>query len=203
MTTMQQPVDSAAPGAIQKEAASAVWGRNLKRFAIGLLILSVLFALTYAYGWYNAYQLSTRFLRDANQSYEEGDYLNALTGREVYNEEEEQYQEIGGYLNVERIWSHRFSWPTPDLVAQARQRSEEIIQQRLTVAQAEQYVQANIGKQAPYLAEIYFRLGELYLEQGDEVAARDIFESIPEFFSGSEDLIQQAEQHLDQLDTSE
>lgn len=203
MTTMQQPVDSAAPAAIQKETASAVWGRYLKRSAIGLLILSVLFAVTYAYGWYNAYRLSTRFLRDANQSYEEGDYLNALTGREIYNEEEERYQEIGGYLNVERIWSHRFSWPTPDLVARAQQRSEEIIQQRITVAQAEQYVQANIGKQAPYLADIYLRLGELYLEQGEEVAARDIFESIPKFFSGREDLIQQAEQHLDQLDTSQ
>ena len=203
MTTMQQPVESAASDATQKEAQVVTWHDFLKRFLIGLLLLLLLFAGTYAYGWYNAYQLSSRFLSDADQSYQEGNYLEALTGREIYNQEAQQYQNIGGYIDVERIWSHRLSWPVPDLAQQAKQRSEEIIQERLTVAQAEQYIQANIGKQAPYFAEIYLQLGELYLQEGDEMAARDIYESVPELFPRRKDLIQKADQKLAQLGSSQ
>lgn len=203
MTTMQQPVESAAPDVIQKEAKAATWPLFLTRFAIGLLIIILLFAGTYALGWYNAYRLSSRFLEDADQSYQEEDYLEALTGSEVYNQEAQQYENIGGYIDVERIWSHRLSWPVPGLVQKASERSSEIINERLTVAQAEQYVQANIGRPAPYFAEIYFRLGELYLQEGDEMSAREIYESIPELFPRRADLIEDAERRLVQLNDSQ
>lgn len=203
MTTMQQPAESAAPDVIQKEAVGSAWLDFLKALGLVLLALTLLFAVMYAYGWYRAYRLSHKFLADADAYYREGEYLNALTGREVYNEDEEQYEQIGGYIDVERIWSHRYSWPAPDIIQTARERSNEIINERLTAAEAEQYIQANIGREAPYFAEIYFRLGELYLQEGDEMGAREIYESMPQLFPRRQDLIQAAEEQLAQLESSE
>ncbi|MGC9467204.1 MAG: hypothetical protein ACP5HS_01305 [Anaerolineae bacterium] len=203
MTTIQQPTATLGGGAAEPEAEVGANGGVPISLTIGLPFVLLLFAGTYILGWYNAYRLSIRFLENANQSYQEGQYLEALTGGEVYNEEEQQYEQLGGYIDVERIWSHRYSWPKPGLVGDAEQRIDEIISQHLTIAQAEQYIQANIGKNAPHFAEIYLRLGELYLQEGDEMAARDIFESVPELFPRLEDLIQEAQKYLEELEQSQ
>jgi hypothetical protein len=203
MTTIQQPWagDTAAPDATQPEAAAATQGGFAKRLLIIVLLVLLLIAGTYAFGWWNAYRLSHRFLADAHTSYEEGNYLVALTGREAYDAEALQYVRTGGYIDVERIWSHRYSWPTPDLVEEAEQRSHEIIYQRLTAQQAEQYIQANIGRSSPpYFGEIYLHLGDLYLREGDEMAAREIYESVPELFPRRALLIEAAMERLEQLE---
>jgi hypothetical protein len=86
------------------------------------------------------------------------------------------------------------------MVERARQRSAEIVQQRLTIEEAEDYIRANTGRPAPYFGEIYLRLGELYEQDGDPRSAREIYESIPSLFSNRPDLIEQAQAHLNRLE---
>jgi hypothetical protein len=198
MAASLQPPSAGGPaaGAIQPEAAAAA-GRSLfKRVALIVLAVAVLFAGAYALAWYNAYRLSARFGRDADAAYAQGDYLQALVGGEKFDPQTNRNVKIGGYLNVEKVWSSGTSWPEPSIVTRARERSQEIINQRLTIPMAEQYIRANTGRPAPYFAEIYLRLGELYEQDGDLVSARDIYESISELFPNRPDLIEQAKAHL-------
>ena len=202
MTTMQRPAaETAAPDATQPEAVAATRGRFWKRLIIGVLLVLLLIAATYAFGWFNAYRLSERFLANADASYEAGDYLIALTGRETFDADAEQYVRTGGYIDVERIWSDRYSWPRPGLIERAKERSHEIIYQHLTAAQAEQYIQANIGRASPpYFGEIYLHLGDLYMREGDEMAAREIYESVSELFPRRALLIEAALERLERME---
>ncbi|HWQ83216.1 MAG TPA: hypothetical protein VN363_01540, partial [Anaerolineales bacterium] len=95
-----------------------------------------------------------------------------------------------------------YSYPVPGAVEQAKERIQETIYQYLTIAQAERYIQSNIGKPAPYFGEIYLRLGELYEQEGDLLAARELYESIPELFPNRADLLELAETHLKRLGDS-
>lgn len=200
MTTSIQPATALrAPGApAGAEPASSAAHFPWRWVWVPLLVL-FLFGSTYILAWYNAYQLTGRFVRDADASYAAGAYLDALVGYQTFDPQVNQYVNVGGYLAVERIWSAPYSWPQPAAVEHAQQRSQEIIQQRLTMAEAERYIRANIGRPAPYFGEIYLRLGELYEESGNLVDAREIYESIPNLFANRPDLIERAREHLARL----
>jgi hypothetical protein len=201
-TSMQTP--TLAPIPVKAESAGPIatppktsFG---KRLLIGLLILSATFLVTYALAWYNANLLATRFLKDSDASFASGDYLNALVGFQTFDPKTNQYLNNGGYLNVEKIWSSSFSWPQPAYVQRALNRSQEIINQKLTVQQAEQYIIDNTGRPGtPYFAEIYLRLGELYEQNGDTKDALDVYNSYASQFPDRKDLIEQAQQHLTRL----
>jgi len=184
----------------KKAAAAAASARFRKRFLLGLLILTATFLVTYVLAWYNANQLATRFLQDSEATYNAGDYLKALVGYQKFDDRTNKYINYGGFLNVEKIWSSRYSWPQPPYVQQAVKRSQEIIGQKLTVQQAEQYIQDNKCRQGtPYFAEIYLRLGELYEQNGDTQEAIDIYQSNASQFPDRKDLSEQAQQHLAKL----
>ncbi len=169
---------------------------------IALLVI-VLFAGTYAFAWYNAYGLTNRFIEDANASFAAGEYLDALIGGQTFDQTENRYVTRGGYIPVERMWSASYSWPTPAAVQVAQARIQEIIEQHLTVEAAEQYIQANTGRpSAPYFGDIYLRLGELYAAAGYPRDAEDIYTSIPTLFPNRPDLIERANQHLEELPTT-
>jgi hypothetical protein len=200
MTTSIQPstlsttTGVTATAAKERETARAAW-----RWVWILLAVVLVFGATYALSWYNAYRLTERFVRDANATYDAGAYLDALVGYQTFDPDTNEYVTIGGYLAVEKIWSGRYSWPQPAAVQHAQARSQEIIERRMTIAEAEQYIQANIGKPAPYFGEIYLRLGELYEESGSLPDAREIYESISDLFPDRPDLIQRAQEHLARL----
>ena len=84
--------------------------------------------------------------RDSEASFKAGDYLKALVGYQKFDATTNKYINYGGYLNVEKIWSSPYSWPQPPYLQQAVQRSQEVISQKLTVQQAEQYIQENTGR---------------------------------------------------------
>lgn len=196
MTTPLQPTPPAA--------APVSRARLGKRFLLGLIILAAVFVITYALAWYNANQLATRFYQDSETSFNNGDYLRALVGYQEFDETTNRYINFGGYLNVEKIWSNRYSWPQPPYLQQAVQRSAEVINQKLTVEQAEQYIMENTGRPGtPYFAEIYLRLGELYEQNGDNRDAVDVYESFPSQFPNRPDLIEKAQQHLERLQNQE
>jgi len=191
-TTIQAPPVPAA-------AAVARRSRNWGRPALIIAIILVAIAATYTYAWYNANTLSAQYLSDADASYQAGKYLDALVGSESFDKARNSYVTKGGYLQVEKIWSDSYSWPRSADYDKAKARTDEIINQRITLDQAEQFVEANTGKKNPYFGVIYLRLGELYEKDGDKKDAQDIYSSIPDLFAGESDLIAQAKDHLARL----
>ena len=198
MTASIQP-PSVSPAA-QPEAVAAVRPGFLRRALLVAILTVLIFALTYAFAWFNASRLSTRFLEDADAAYNQGEYLESLVGAEQFDPQINEYVKQGGYLNVEKIWSSSYSWPAPSELEWASQRTQEIVNERLTIEMAEEYIRANTGRPAPYFAEIYLRLGELYEQEGDLRSARDIYESILELFPNRPDLIEKAKAHLERLE---
>ena len=195
-TPTSGPEEAVTEAAGEASALSVLSGRVLWI----ILVLVVLFGGAYALAWYNANQLTTRFMRDANAQYDKGNYMDALVGGEEFNQQSNDYVKIGGYFDVLKIWSSRFSWPRPPAYQQAQKRAQDIIYKRLTVAEAEQYIQSNIGRRAPpFFGEIYLRLGELYEQEGDTADAIDVYQSMESLFPNRPDLIQQAQAHLKRL----
>ena len=198
MATSIQP-SSVSPAA-QPEAAAVVRPGFLRRALLIAFLAGLLFALTYAFAWFNASRLSARFIKDADAAYNQGEYLESLVGAERFDPQINQYVKQGGYLDVEKIWSSSYSWPAPPELERASQRTQEIVNQLLTIEMAEEYIRANTGRPAPYFGEIYLRLGELYEQEGDLRSAQDIYESILELFPNRPDLIEKAQAHLERLE---
>jgi tetratricopeptide (TPR) repeat protein len=161
--------------------------------------LVVIFVFTYTLAWWSAYHLSQTYLDDADASYNDGRYLDALLGYEEYDRAQSKYVQYGGYIQVQRIWSNDYAVPAPAPVERAEERIDEIIEERLTTADAEQFVQENIGRSNPYMGIIYVRLGELYEADGQLRDAEDIYESVPDLFPNDQDLIERAMANLERL----
>lgn len=176
--------------------------RSFRRLyaVLGVLLIA---AGTYAFAWYRAYSLSLRFMENAAGSFAEGEYLNALTGYEEFDEARNRYVYRGGYGQVARIWEDPYAWPRPTEVAEAQRRTDEIIQERLTLDDAETFIEANVGQRNPYLGRIYLRTGELYEEAGDTDDAADVYEEVAELFPNDAALIAQAEAHLERLEAAD
>ena len=192
---------SVSPAA-QPEAAAAVRPGFLRRALQLALLAGLIFALTYAFAWFNASRLSARFIQDADATYSQGEYLESLVGAERFDPQINQYVKQGGYLDVEKIWSSSYSWPMPPELERASQRAQEIVNQRLTIEMAEEYIRANTGRPAPYFAEIYLRLGELYEQEGDQRSAIEIYRDVIDLFPGRADLASKATEHLTRLNVA-
>ena len=192
---------SVSPAA-QPEAAAAVRPGFLRRALLVALLAGLIFAFTYAFAWFNASRLSARFVQDADAAYSQGEYLESLVGAERFDPQINEYVKQGGYLDVEKIWSSSYSWPAPPDLERARQRTQEIVDQRLTIEMAEEYIRANTGRPAPYFAEIYLRLGELYEEDGDERSAIEIYRDVIDLFPGRTELVSKATEHLTRLNVA-
>jgi tetratricopeptide (TPR) repeat protein len=171
-----------------------------ERFVRGLLIwlalLLLLFVGAYSVAWFRAARLSASFMAHADASYAAGNYLESLTGYEEFDRELNRYVTYGGYMKVLNIWANGSAWPKPASTEQARARIDEVLQQHLTAEQAEGFIQANIGKQNPYMGTIFLRLGELYEEEGDIESARQVYDEVDELFPGEADLIARANERL-------
>ncbi len=173
------------------------WPRS--RMAILAVAVPVIFLFTYVLAWWDAYRLSTTYLDDADASYQEGRYLDALLGYEEFDRAKGNYVARGGYIQVQDIWRNSHAFPVPGGVEGAERRIDEIIHSRLTIADAEQFVQRNIGRYNPYMGLIYLRLGELYEANGQLADAQDIYESVPDLFPDDAALTARARANMERL----
>jgi tetratricopeptide (TPR) repeat protein len=197
MTTNVTTAAATRPANDQQVAAAVAFPwRRLVLIILGVLVL---FAATYLLAWWDANRLANRYMGDAEASYAADNYLEALVGYQAFDEAQEEYVQRGGYMQVERIWQDPHAWPVAATAAQAKVRIDEIINERLTVAQAEQFVQQNIGRANPYLGPIYLRLGELYEAAGDTRAAADVYEEVMDLFTGQPALAERAQANLARL----
>jgi tetratricopeptide (TPR) repeat protein len=182
--------------------AAGAGTRLLRGILLGLALVVVLFAITYALAWWRAARLTTTFMADADASYSAGNYIQALTGYEEFDPASNRYVTHGGYMKAAQIWADTRAWPQPESVARAQARINEVLDQRLTIEQAEGFIQANVGKQNPYMGTIYLRLGELYEQDGDRQSAQQIYSEIEELFPGETALIARAKENLARLNGS-
>lgn len=196
-TTAAPPAGAVAATTAEPDQPPSRLGRNL---LIGLAVVVALFAGTFALAWWDGARLSAAYMVDADRAYEAGDFLTALTGAEEFDPTTNVYVTRGGYLPALRVWDHPFAWPRPAGVARAEQRIDEILQERLTVEDAEAYVQANVGKPNPYLGMVYLRLGELYEEEGDTRSAAEIYEEVPALFPNDPELADRARANLERVE---
>jgi hypothetical protein len=197
MTTgIQLPV---SPATVETISALTPKVSHLRRNLIILGVILLLLIGSYAFAWYNAFSLSSDYLRDADSTYQAGKYLDALVGSENFDSVTNKYVTKGGYLQVEKIWKDPYAWPIPGGVDRAVSRIDEIINQRLTVDQAEQFIQANTGKKNAYFGVIYLRLGELYEKENDTKSAKEIYNTVLDSFPGEPDLVAKAKEHLAKL----
>lgn len=198
--TMSTPTIERAPAPASEQAAESRSGARLMRgVLIGLALVAALFVSTYALAWFSASRLTASFIADADASYQAGNYLESLTGYEEFDPERDAYVTHGGYMQVLNIWASANAWPKPVSLEQARARIDEVLEQHLTIEEAEGFIQANIGRRSPFMGPIYLRLGELYEEEGDVQSARMVYDEIDELFPGQDDLIARAEEHLVRL----
>jgi tetratricopeptide (TPR) repeat protein len=174
-------------------------GRSWLRAPLILAAVLILIASTYALAWYRAYALSTEFMASAEVSFAAGDYLLALSGFEEFDERSGRYIFRGGYGQVLRVWNNPYAWPIPEEVVRARARIDELIEERLSLTEAERFVQVNIGRSNPYLGRIYLRVGELYEEEGDLRTAEEVYEEVLELFGRDAALAERAEANLARL----
>jgi len=192
MTATLQP---SAPAAVAPAPRQGWWRRN----AIVAGVVLLLIAATYAIAWYHASSLAQGYLRDADASYAAGKYLEALVGYEEFDPARNVYVTHGGYMQVEKIWADPYSWPRPAGVERAQARIDEIINQKITIQEAENFIQANTGKSNPYFGIIYLRLGELYEQQGDIADAKDVYQTAIDSFASEPDIVARAKEHLARL----
>jgi tetratricopeptide (TPR) repeat protein len=188
-----------APSPSQTTVTSG-WLRRRSILLLGGLV--AVLVISYSLAWLSAYRLSQGYLHDADASYDRGSYLDALVGYKEYDEAQKRYVDRGGYMEVERIWADRYALPVPADVARSRERIDEIVNDRLTIDDAETFVQANIGRSNPYLALLYLRLGELYEADGRIDDARDIYSSYVDLFPDETALAARAQANLRRLEAS-
>ena len=174
-----------------------------RRFVIIAIGAVVLFVAAYALAWWSAYRLTMTYLDDAAHSVEEKRDLDALMGYKVFDQTSKKYIAHGGYLQIQNIWSSAYAMPKPDAVQNVQQKIDEIVNQHLTLEEAEQFVQENVGQSNPYLGMIYLRLGELYEAAGRVSDAKDVYSSFPDLFSDETALIERAKNNLAKLPKTE
>jgi tetratricopeptide (TPR) repeat protein len=188
-------------GTVGQTAAIGAGAQLMRRVALGLAVVLLLFAGTYMFAWYQAARLATTFLADADASYAAGNYIEALTGYEEFDPATNKYITRGGYMMAARIWADANAWPRPANIDRAQARIDEILNQRLTIEEAEGFIQANTGKQNPYMGQIYLLLGELYQRDGDLDSAKQIYGEIAELFPNEPELIARAQENLAKLNS--
>jgi tetratricopeptide (TPR) repeat protein len=166
---------------------------------LALAIVAALSVGADALVWYHASHLAATFMADADRSYAAGKYIEALTGYEEFDTATNTHVARGGSMKVARIWADPQAWPRPAVVTQAQAHIDEILNQKLTIEDAEGFIQANVGKPNPYMGTIYLRLGELYEQEGDHDSAKTIYGEVADLFPDEPELIARAKEHLSRL----
>lgn len=174
------------------------WGRKP---AIVVLAVVVLFAGNYACAWFNSYNLSRTYYRQAEVSYRAGRYIEALMGYKDYDEARGRRVFVGGYAQVVNIWEHPWALPRPAVYEEARAKVGEIIHQKFAREDAQLFLDRYLGRENPYLGEVMLRMAELCEEEGDEESALETYRLVISSFRANPALVERAKERAAVLET--
>lgn len=170
----------------------------MKKGVLGAAAVIGLVGLVYAWVWMEVYQTSRFYYNMATDSYDRGEYGAALKGVETENANgETSFQ--GGYQQVIDAWEQPYAWPRPSFVEQSRGMVDQIIAEKLTLAEGEALFQTHFNRDNRYLGRILLRVGELYEQQRDFPAAIETYEVAREAFATDDDVVQTASRRLSAL----
>ncbi len=195
------PVEKTEKPAFRRPAVKlSTWARVL----IIVLGIVVYIIINYALAWIDAYRLSSRLMADADSSYNSGAYMQAFMGYEQRDPVSGKSITKGGYVDVLHVWSDAYSWPLPQsLLEKGKARLQDIMNNHMTIADAENFITAFSGLDNPYLGDVYLRLGELYQQSGDRATALSVYKDVADLFTDRPDIILQAQEHIKKLEANQ
>jgi len=171
-----------------------------KTSLIVVILIVVLFFGNYAWAWFDSYNLSVTYYRQAEASYQDGRHVDSLMGYKEYIEGQEKRVFVGGYIQVVNIWASPWAFPRPTIYKQAEIRADQVIQ-GLSHKDARLYLEMYLGRENPYLGKVMLRLGQTYEENGDERGALEIYRSIIDLFRADPALIERANERIAALES--
>jgi tetratricopeptide (TPR) repeat protein len=157
----------------------------------------VIFVLVvYGWGWIQSYTMSERYFQQANANMKAGNYAIALKGTPSTNGDTD-YQ--GGYEQVVNMWSGPWSFPRPSIYWEAEHQIQDIIQNKLTISDAQDIIQTYLNLDNEYLPEIMLQIGDESLKNGDIDTAREAYNQVIQVFGEDTNAVKAATEQLKKL----
>lgn len=169
--------------------------KNLKivlAFIVGVLLI-------YGVAWIQLNGMSSKYYKDAMASFEKGDYAIALKGKKIEKEDRSGYEFMGGFQQVNDIWSSRYAFPKPSSYKKSKDMVDEIINTKIDIKTGtdmfKQYFQIDRG----YLGKIMLKVAEQYLKADDVESAVETYKLIQEAFPQNIKVLDEANKKLEEL----
>lgn len=171
----------------------------MKKNAKIVLAFIVVVILIYGIAWIQQNNMSNKYYKDAMGNFEKGDYVIALKGKKVEKEDRSGYEFIGGFQQVNDIWSSRYAFPKPSEYKKSKDMVNKIINDKIDIKTGtdmfKQYFQIDRG----YLGEIMLNVADQYLEADDVENAIETYKMLQEAFPQDTTILNEANKKLEEL----
>jgi tetratricopeptide (TPR) repeat protein len=168
----------------------------VKKNAQIALVVIVAVLLIYGVAWIQQNSMSNKYYKDAMGNFEKGDYVIALKGKKVEKEDGSGYEFMGGFQQVNDIWSSPYAFPKPSAYKKSKEMANEIIKSKIDIKTGmdmlKQYLQIDKG----YLGEIMLNIADQYLRADDKENAIETYKTIVEAFPNDADILNIAKKKL-------
>lgn len=168
----------------------------MKKNAQIALVVIVAVLLIYGVAWFQLNSMSNEYYKDAMGNFEKGDYVIALKGKKVEKEDGSGYEFMGGFQQVNDIWSSPYAFPKPSAYKKSKDMAQEIINNKIDIKTGmdmlKQYLQIDKG----YLGEIMLKVADKYLKADDKESAIETYKTILEAFPNDADILNLAKKKL-------
>lgn len=169
-----------------------------KNAKITLIVIGVVI-LIYGVAWFQLNSMSNKYYKDAMGNFEKGDYVIALKGKKVEKKDGSGYKYIGGFQQVNDIWSSPYAIPKPSEYKKSKDMVNQIINDKIDIETGiemfKQYFQIDRG----YLAEIMLRVADQYVEADDVDSAIETYKIILEAFPQDDDILNEVNEKLESI----
>mgnify|MGYP001601923707 FL=1 len=105
----------------------------MKKNAQIALIVIVAVLLIYGVAWIQQNNMSNKYYKDAMGNFEKGDYVIALKGKNIEKEDGSGYEFMGGFEQVDNIWSSPYAFPKPSSYKKSKDMAQEIINSKIDI----------------------------------------------------------------------
>lgn len=170
----------------------------MKNVKTALIFIVVVF-LIYGVAWIQQNSMSNKYYKDAMASFKKGDYVIALKGKKYEKEDGSGYEFMGGFQQVNDIWSSPYAFPKPPAYKKSKDMVEEIINNKIDIKTGtdmfKQYFQIDRG----YLGKIMLKVADQYLKADDKESAIETYKIILEAFPHDPDILNDANKKLEEL----
>ncbi|WP_123042987.1 hypothetical protein [Cohnella candidum] len=149
--------------------------------------------LVYGYVWLGSYKMAVKYYDQAEENMNKQRYDIALKGDEAYNRTSKKYEYVGGYEQVLSIWKSPYAWPRPAVYDKAKDKIDEIVNDKLTPEAGVQLVQKYLRQDNAFLPEILVSSTKKLIEQDRKDEAKDVLDMLSDAFGSQPGMQEQIE----------